>query len=84
MCVYILLQLLIFLKKYLYFHQYIISTGCINQVSYTFIITFVYTDLVIASTGDDKKISLWQKNGQNMGNLSVSKVDISGTIVAKF
>lgn len=31
-----------------------------------------HTNLVVGSAGDDKKISLWRKNGQNMGSIPVS------------
>lgn len=30
-----------------------------------------FTDLVVASAGDDKKISLWRKNGPSMGTIHV-------------
>jgi protein NEDD1 len=32
-------------------------------------------DLIVASAGDDKKISLWHKKGQNVGHLPTSTVD---------
>lgn len=32
-------------------------------------------DLIVASAGDDKKISLWHKKGQNVGQLPTSTVD---------
>ncbi|CAO2821922.1 unnamed protein product [Amaranthus hypochondriacus] len=31
-----------------------------------------HTNLVIASAGDDKKITLWQKNGQSMGTIPLT------------
>ncbi|KAK6944257.1 WD40 repeat [Dillenia turbinata] len=34
-----------------------------------------HTNLVVASAGDDKKISLWRKNGQNIGTVPVSGTD---------
>ncbi|KAK6942403.1 WD40 repeat, partial [Dillenia turbinata] len=34
-----------------------------------------HTNLVVASAGDDKKISLWRKNGQSIGNIPVSGTD---------
>lgn len=34
-----------------------------------------HTNLVVASAGEDGKISLWRKNGQSMGTLSVSGAD---------
>ncbi|XP_062194082.1 protein NEDD1-like isoform X2 [Phragmites australis] len=33
------------------------------------------TNLIVASAGDDKKISLWHKKGQNVGQLPASTVD---------
>lgn len=35
-----------------------------------------HTNLVVASAGEDKKISLWRKNGQSLGTLPVSGTDI--------
>lgn len=32
-------------------------------------------DLVVASAGDDKKISLWRKNGQSMGTIPLAGTD---------
>ena len=32
----------------------------------------VLADLVVASAGDDKKISLWRKNGQSIGTVPLS------------
>lgn len=29
-------------------------------------------DLVVASAGDDKKISLWRRNGQSMGTIPLA------------
>ncbi|RZC78467.1 hypothetical protein C5167_002647 [Papaver somniferum] len=34
-----------------------------------------HTNLVVASGGDDNKISLWQKNGQSLGTIPLSGVD---------
>lgn len=34
-----------------------------------------HTNLIVASAGDDKKISLWHKKGQNVGQLPTSTVD---------
>ncbi|XP_062199337.1 protein NEDD1 [Phragmites australis] len=34
-----------------------------------------HTNLIVASAGDDKKISLWHKKGQNIGQLPTSTVD---------
>ncbi|KAI4372966.1 hypothetical protein MLD38_011143 [Melastoma candidum] len=34
-----------------------------------------HTNLVVASAGEDKKISLWRKNGQSMGTIPVSGMD---------
>ncbi|KAK9168312.1 hypothetical protein Syun_000452 [Stephania yunnanensis] len=34
-----------------------------------------HTNLVVASGGDDKRISLWRKNGQSLGTVPVSGVD---------
>lgn len=32
-------------------------------------------DLVVASTGEDKKISLWRKNGQSLGTVPATGKD---------
>ncbi|KAL6980604.1 Protein nedd1 [Sarracenia purpurea var. burkii] len=34
-----------------------------------------HTNLVVASAGDDKKISLWRKNGQSMGTIPLAGTD---------
>lgn len=34
-----------------------------------------HTNLVVASAGDDKKISLWRKNGQSLGTIPVAGSD---------
>ncbi|XP_023635954.1 protein NEDD1 isoform X2 [Capsella rubella] len=34
-----------------------------------------HTNLVVASTGEDKKISLWRKNGQSLGTVPVTGKD---------
>ncbi|KAJ0987824.1 hypothetical protein J5N97_006180 [Dioscorea zingiberensis] len=39
-----------------------------------------HTNLVLASAGDDKKISLWHKNGQCLGTIPVSSSDSSDGI----
>ncbi|KAI9157349.1 hypothetical protein LWI28_021095 [Acer negundo] len=39
-----------------------------------------HTNLVVASAGDDKKISLWRKNGQSMGTIPVSGTDSGDSI----
>ncbi|KAJ6798799.1 protein NEDD1 [Iris pallida] len=35
-----------------------------------------HTNLVVASAGDDRKISLWHKNGQSMGTIPLSGNDV--------
>jgi hypothetical protein len=40
----------------------------------------VFADLVVASAGEDKKISLWRKNGQSMGTIPVSGTDSGDSI----
>lgn len=37
-------------------------------------------DLVVASAGDDKKITLWNKNGQSMGSIPPSGNDLADDI----
>lgn len=37
-------------------------------------------DLVVASAGEDKKISLWRKNGQSMGTVPISGTDSGDNI----
>lgn len=39
-------------------------------------------DLVVASAGDDKKISLWMKNGQSLGTIPVAGSDSGDNIEA--
>ncbi|CAN6272686.1 unnamed protein product [Urochloa humidicola] len=34
-----------------------------------------HTNLIVASAGDDKKISLWHRKGQNVGQLPTSSID---------
>lgn len=40
----------------------------------------IVADLVVASAGDDKKISLWRKNGQSMGTIPVAGTDSGDNI----
>ncbi|XP_042438507.1 uncharacterized protein LOC122025253 isoform X2 [Zingiber officinale] len=40
----------------------------------------VERDLVVASAGDDKKISLWNKNGQSMGSFPSHGSDLADDI----
>ncbi|XP_034888756.1 protein NEDD1-like isoform X5 [Populus alba] len=50
--------------------NYTPTPGCVvNSVKWN------HTNLVVASAGEDKKISLWRKNGQNMGTIPVSGMD---------
>ncbi|XP_022765088.1 protein NEDD1 isoform X2 [Durio zibethinus] len=39
-----------------------------------------HTNLVVASAGEDKKISLWRKNGQSMGTVPVAGTDSGDNI----
>ncbi|KAL2317203.1 hypothetical protein Fmac_031079 [Flemingia macrophylla] len=39
-----------------------------------------HTNLVVASAGDDRKISLWRKNGQSMGTIPVAGADSGDNI----
>uniref|UniRef100_A0A5B7BFE4 Uncharacterized protein n=1 Tax=Davidia involucrata TaxID=16924 RepID=A0A5B7BFE4_DAVIN len=39
-----------------------------------------HTNLVVASAGEDKKISLWRKNGQSMGTIPVAGTDSGNNI----
>ena len=39
-----------------------------------------FADLVVASAGDDKKISLWRKNGQSLGTIPVAGADSGDNI----
>lgn len=38
-------------------------------------VSWVGLDLVVASAGDDKKISLWRKNGQTLGTIPAAGSD---------
>ncbi|GLT89098.1 hypothetical protein SLE2022_070980 [Rubroshorea leprosula] len=50
--------------------SYTPSPGClVNSVKWN------HTNLVVASAGEDKKISLWRKNGQSMGTVPVTGTD---------
>lgn len=40
----------------------------------------IVADLVVASAGDDKKISLWRRNGQSMGTIPVAGTDSGDNI----
>lgn len=44
------------------------------------ILVYVLADLVVASAGEDKKISLWRKNGQSMGTIPVAGTDSGDNI----
>lgn len=37
-------------------------------------------DLVVASAGEDKRISLWRKNGHSMGSIPVTGTDSGDSI----
>lgn len=37
-------------------------------------------DLVVASAGDDKKISLWRKNGESIGTVPLSGSEAGGDL----
>lgn len=51
------------------------SPGCVvNSVKWN------HTNLVVASAGEDKKISLWRKNGQSMGTIPVAGTDSGDNI----
>ncbi|KFK24993.1 hypothetical protein AALP_AA8G052500 [Arabis alpina] len=50
--------------------SYTPTAGCaVNSVKWN------HTNLVVASTGEDKKISLWRKNGQSLGTVPVTGKD---------
>ncbi|ESQ40512.1 hypothetical protein EUTSA_v10012734mg [Eutrema salsugineum] len=50
--------------------SYTPTPGCaVNSVKWN------HTNLVVASTGDDKKISLWQQNGNSLGTVPVTGND---------
>ncbi|KAF5467362.1 hypothetical protein F2P56_017190 [Juglans regia] len=55
--------------------SYTPSPGClVNSLKWN------HTNLVVASAGDDKKISLWRKNGQGMGTIPVAGTDSGDNI----
>ncbi|KAG8651384.1 hypothetical protein MANES_07G121400v8 [Manihot esculenta] len=55
--------------------SYTPSPGClVNTVKWN------HTNLVVASAGEDKKISLWRKNGQSMGTIPVAGTDTGDNI----
>ncbi|XP_042415385.1 uncharacterized protein LOC122004585 [Zingiber officinale] len=55
--------------------SYTLSPGSqINSVKWN------HTNLVVASAGDDKKISLWNKNGQSMGSFPSHGSDLADDI----
>ncbi|KAJ9175785.1 hypothetical protein P3X46_014301 [Hevea brasiliensis] len=55
--------------------SYTPSPGClVNSVKWN------HTNLVVASVGEDKKISLWRKNGQSMGTVPVAGTDTGDNI----
>lgn len=45
-----------------------------------FDLTLGVADLVVASAGDDKKISLWRKNGQSLGTVPLAGTDSADNI----
>lgn len=55
--------------------NYTPSPGClVNSVKWN------HTNLVVASAGEDKKISLWRKNGESMGTIPVAGTDSGDNI----
>ncbi|EEF38164.1 protein with unknown function [Ricinus communis] len=55
--------------------SYAPSPGClVNSVKWN------HTNLVVASAGEDKKISLWRKKGQSMGTIPVAGTDSGDNI----
>ncbi|KAF5729622.1 protein NEDD1 [Tripterygium wilfordii] len=55
--------------------NYAPSPGClVNLVKWN------HTNLVVASAGEDKKISLWRKNGQSLGTIPVAGTDSGDNI----
>ncbi|GAY52263.1 hypothetical protein CUMW_140530 [Citrus unshiu] len=55
--------------------NYTPSPGClVNSVKWN------HTNLVVASAGEDKKISLWRKNGVSMGTIPVAGTDSGDNI----
>lgn len=72
---FLLLELTCFIIFYFqfYFSRFLSLSEC----------RFLYgivVDLVVASAGDDKRISLWRKNGQSMGTIPVAGTDIGDNI----
>lgn len=51
---------------------------CAHHVLILSLLLFV--DLVVASTGEDKKISFWWKNGQSVGTIPVAGTDSGDNI----
>lgn len=43
-----------------------------------------FADLVVASAGDDKRISLWRKNGHSMGTIPLAGTDSGDNIEVVF
>ncbi|KAB5538759.1 hypothetical protein DKX38_016292 [Salix brachista] len=55
--------------------SYTPTPGCVvNSVKWN------HTNLVVASAGEDKKISLWRENGRSMGTIPVSGTDRGDSI----
>ncbi|XP_010543764.1 PREDICTED: protein NEDD1-like [Tarenaya hassleriana] len=55
--------------------SYTPTPGCaVNSVKWN------HTNLVVGSAGEDKKISLWRKNGQSIGSVPVTGKDSSDSI----
>lgn len=61
---------------FLHLHFLVLSWGS-DLFSFLF---FSSADLVVASAGDDKKISLWRKNGQSMGTIPLAGFDSGDNI----
>ena len=58
--------------------------GFVGWIFLCWIWVDIVVDLVVASAGDDKKISLWRKNGQSMGTIPVAGTDSGDNIEVIF
>lgn len=62
-------------------HCFISWLCCVFAVLIFFLNLNIFcVDLVVASAGDDKKISLWMKNGQSLGTIPVAGSDTGDNI----
>lgn len=51
-----------------------------NVLNRVITVVYLFPDLVVASAGDDRKVTLWRTNGQSMGTIPISGTDSGDNI----